>query len=148
MDMTTDQALNDLLIILFKDIMEIEGKCLVTSEYEDISYNDFHIIEAIGMDQPKSMTEIAARMKVTMGTLTKAMDGLTSKGYAIRERSNKDKRMVDVSLTEKGKKAFRHHEDFHRDMIQNVKDQICEQEMPVLTKALSSLIDFFRQNYT
>ena len=145
--MTTDQALNDLLIILFKDIMEIEGKCLVTSEYGDISYNDFHIIEAIGMERPKSMTEIAARMKVTMGTLTKAMDGLTEKGYAVRERSNKDKRVMDVSLTEKGKSAFQHHEEFHRDMIQNVKEQVREQDMPVLTGALSGLVDFFRQKY-
>ena len=145
--MTTDQALNDLLIILFKDIMEIEGKCLVTSEYGDISYNDFHIIEAIGIEQPKSMTEIAARMKVTMGTLTKAMDGLTEKGYAIRERSNKDKRVMDVSLTEKGKKAFRHHENFHKDMIEHAKKQIREQDMPVLTNVLSSLVDFFRQYY-
>ena len=144
---TTDQALNDLLIILFKDITEIEGECLVTSEYGDISYNDFHIIEAIGMDQPKSMTEIAARMKVTMGTLTKAMDGLTEKGYAIRERSNKDKRVVDVSLTEKGKRAFLHHENFHRDMIEHAKKQIREQDMPVLTNVLSSLVDFFRQYY-
>lgn len=146
--MTTDQTLNDLLITLFKDIMEIEGKCLVTSEYGDISYNDFHIIEAIGLKQSKTMTEIAARMKVTLGTLTKAMDGLTEKGYATRERSSKDKRVMEVSLTEKGKKAFRHHENFHRDMINNVKEHIQEQDMPILTNALSGLIDFFRQNYT
>lgn len=146
--MTADETLNDLLITLFKDIMEIEGKSLVTSEFGDISYNDFHIIEAIGTGKSKTMTEIAARMKVTMGTLTKAMDGLTEKGYALRERSIRDKRMVDVSLTEKGKKAFFHHEKFHREMIERAKEQIKEQDMPVLINALSSLVAFFRQTYT
>ena len=45
--MTTDETLNELLVRLFKDIMEIEGKCLVTEEFKDLSYNDFHVIEAI-----------------------------------------------------------------------------------------------------
>ena len=45
--MTTDETLNELLVRLFKDIMEIEGKCLVTEEFKNLSYNDFHVIEAI-----------------------------------------------------------------------------------------------------
>ena len=44
--MTTDETLNELLVRLFKDIMEIEARCLVNEEFKDISYNDFHIIEA------------------------------------------------------------------------------------------------------
>lgn len=53
--MTTDETLNELLVRLFKDIMEIEARCLVNEEFKDISYNDFHIIEAIGLKEPKSM---------------------------------------------------------------------------------------------
>ena len=90
--MTTDETLNELLVRLFKDIMEIEGKCLVTEEFKDLSYNDFHVIEAIGVNEPKTMTTVAKLMGVTTGTLTKAMDGLTRKGYVIRERSTQDKR--------------------------------------------------------
>ncbi|MBO5524503.1 MAG: MarR family transcriptional regulator, partial [Roseburia sp.] len=78
--MTTDETLNTLLVRIFKDIMEIEGRCLVTDEFSDITYNDFHIIEAIGTAEPKSMSTVAKLMKVTTGTLTKAMDGLTEKG--------------------------------------------------------------------
>lgn len=70
--MTTDETLNELLVRLFKDIMEIEGKCLVTEEFKDISYNDFHVIEAIGLEEPKTMTTVAKLMNVTTGTLTKA----------------------------------------------------------------------------
>ena len=56
--MTTDETLNELLVRLFKDIMEIEGKCLVTEEFKDLSYNDFHVIEAIGVNEPKTMTTV------------------------------------------------------------------------------------------
>ena len=130
--MTTDETLNELLVRLFKDIMEIEGKCLVTEEFKDLSYNDFHVIEAIG---------------VTTGTLTKAMDGLTRKGYVIRERSTQDKRVVWVYLTDTGKAAYKHHEEFHHEMIAQIKSQLTEQETPILIYALAKLADYFHLVY-
>lgn len=42
--MTADETLNELLVKLFKDIMEIEGKSLITDEFKDLTYNDFHVI--------------------------------------------------------------------------------------------------------
>lgn len=145
--MTTDETLNELLVRLFKDIMEIEGKSLITEKYSDITYNDFHVIESIGIQEPKSMSTVAKLMKVTTGTLTKAMDGLTEKGYVERERSKQDKRVVWVSLTEKGKEAYRHHEEFHRRMIAHIKEDLSEQETTVLIYSLAKLVDFFHEVY-
>lgn len=145
--MSTDATLNELLVRLFKDIMEIESRCLVNDEFKDISYNDFHIIEAIGTSEPKSMSATAKLMGVTTGTLTKAMDALTDKGYVTRERSKQDKRVVWVSLTEKGKAAYAHHEEFHRDMIANAKGQLNEHETTVLIYALAKLTDYFKEVY-
>lgn len=145
--MTTDETLNVLLVKIFKDIMEIEGQCLVQGEFADLTYNDFHVIEAIGLNEPKSMKTVANLMRVTTGTLTKAMDGLTEKGYVIRERSKQDKRVVWVFLTEKGKMAYGHHEAFHRDMIQSVKGQLNDQETTVLIYAVAKLIDYFQTQY-
>ena len=146
--MTTDETLNELLVRLFKDIMEIEGKCLVTEEFKDLSYNDFHVIEAIGVNEPKTMTTVAKLMNVTTGTLTKAMDGLTRKGYVIRERSTQDKRVVWVYLTDTGKAAYKHHEEFHHEMIAQIKSQLTEQETPILIYALAKLADYFHLDAT
>jgi len=145
--MTTDQTLNELLVRIFKDIMEIEGRCLSRGEFADMTYNDFHVIESIGLQEPKSMKTVAKLMDVTTGTLTKAMDGLTDKGYVVRERSKQDKRVVWVYLNEKGKAAYRHHEEFHRDMIQSVKGELNDQETTVLIYALAKLIDYFKEKY-
>ena len=145
--MTTDETLNELLVRLFKDIMEIEGKCLVTEQFKDISYNDFHVIEAIGTEEPKTMSTVAKLMNVTTGTLTKAMDGLTRKGYVNRDRSMQDKRVVWVSLTEKGKAAYKHHEAFHHEMISQIKSQLTEQETPILIYTLAKLTDYFHYVY-
>ncbi|MCI8489257.1 MAG: MarR family transcriptional regulator [Lachnospiraceae bacterium] len=142
-----DKILNELLVKLFKNIMEIEEKYLITPEFKDISVNDMHIIEAIGLKEPKSMSAIAKLMSITTGTLTKSMDGLSEKKYVIRERGKKDKRVVFAHLTEKGRRAYLHHESFHRNMIARIKDGISEQETTVLIFALAKLNDYFNQIY-
>ena len=98
--MDTEQTLNRLLVQFFKYIMEIEERKLITDEFKEITYNDMHIIEAIGLKQPKKMSEIAKIMSVTTGTLTKAVNALEKKGYVQRQRSEQDKRVVYMMLTE------------------------------------------------
>lgn len=142
-----DEVLNELLVKLFKNIMEIEEKWLITPEFKDISVNDMHVVEAIGIKEPKSMSTVAKLMSVTTGTLTKSMDGLSDKGYVSRERGKKDKRVVFVSLTEKGRRAYRHHEKFHRNMIDNIKGGINDHETTVLIYALAKLNDYFNEIY-
>ena len=145
--MTLEESLNELLVKLFKDILEIEAKSLITEEFKDITYNDMHIIEAVGVDEPRNMKTVAKLMSVTTGTLTKAMDALCDKGYVVRERSTKDKRVIKLRLTDKGKSAYYHHEQFHRQMIKNIASEMTEQETEILIYALAKLVDYFHLNY-
>lgn len=145
--MTLEETLNELLVKLFKDILEIEAKSLITEEFKDITYNDMHIIEAVGIDEPRNMKTVAKLMSVTTGTLTKAMDALCEKGYVVRERSTKDKRVIKLRLTDRGKSAYYHHEQFHRQMIKNIAAEMNEQETEILIYALAKLVDYFHLNY-
>ena len=145
--MTLEETLNELLVKLFKDILEIEAKSLITEEFKDITYNDMHIIEAVGVDEPRNMKTVAKLMSVTTGTLTKAMDALCDKGYVVRERSTKDKRVIKLRLTDKGKSAYYHHEQFHRQMFKNIASEMTEQETEILIYALAKLVDYFHLNY-
>ena len=145
--MTLEETLNELLVKLFKDILEIESKCLITEEFKDISYNDMHIIEAVGIEEPRNMKQVAGLMSVTTGTLTKAIDALCDKGYVLRQRSTEDKRVIRLRLTDKGRTAYYHHEQFHRQMIKNIASEMSEKETEVLIYALAKLVDYFQLNY-
>lgn len=144
--MNTYETFYDILVKLFNDIMVIEEKAIITEEFKDISNNDMHVIEAIGLDMPKNMSAVAKLLSVTVGTLTIAINNLVKKGYVVRVRSDKDRRVVLISLTEKGEKAFKHHERFHREMIDATLAGLSEEEKEVLVHALTNLKDFFR-NY-
>lgn len=141
--MSNYEVLHDILVKLFQEILDIESKALITSEFKDISVNDMHIIEAIGEREPKNMSSVAKIMSVTVGTLTIAINSLVKKGYVHRERSEEDRRVVLISLTEKGKKANAHHMKFHDGMIQAVLKDLNEEQQEVLVKALMNLRSFF-----
>lgn len=140
----TYDMFNEILVKLFRDIMDIEGRAIITEEFQDISNNDMHIIEAIGLHEKKNMSTVAKALSVTIGTLTIAINSLVKKGYVNRVRSEQDRRVVYISLTPKGEKAYKHHEEFHRQMILATIEGLSEEETRILVKALSNLNDFFR----
>ena len=86
------ETLNELLVTLFRDVMDIEQKVIITPEFKDITNNDMHVIEAIGIGEPKNMSSIARELSVTVGTLTIAMNSLVKKGYVERSRGLEDRR--------------------------------------------------------
>ena len=140
----TYQTFNEILVGLFNEILNIEEKAVITEEFKDISNNDMHIIEAIGKDEPKNMSTVAKAMGVTVGTLTIAINALVKKTYVIRERSEKDRRVVLISLTKKGETAFDHHKNFHDEMVKATVAGLNEDDKDVLVKALSNLSNFFK----
>lgn len=137
-------TLNEALVSLFRDVMDIEQKAIITQEFKDITNNDMHVIEAIGLGEPKNMTAIAKELSVTVGTLTIAMNSLVKKGYVIRERGKEDRRVVYISLSDKGKTAYEHHAKFHKAMIEGVNEELTSEEMEVLIKTLTKLNHWFR----
>ena len=142
--MDTYRAINDILVHLFNEIWELEEKAIITEEYKDITNNDMHIIEAIGLGEGNNMSTIARKLNITVGSLTTSMNSLVKKQYAERIRSEKDRRVVYIRLTEKGIKAYHHHEEFHKKMTDAVVAALDKEEVPVLVKTLNSLAEFFR----
>lgn len=140
-------VLNELLVETFNDILEIEQKALKEGAFSELSITEIHTIEAIGMYEPKTMTEVAKTLDITVGTLTTAINNLVKKGYVERKRDEIDRRVVKIALTRKGKLAYRVHEKFHSDMVKATIEGLTEQEEDILIKSLDKLNNFFKEKY-
>ena len=141
----TQKVLNELLVQIFDDILHIEEKTLKFGAISDLSVTEMHTLEAIGMYTERTMTEVAQDLKITVGTLTTAINKLTKKDYVARKRIEEDRRVVLVQLTKKGKLAFRLHEKFHNDMINATINGLNEEEEKVLVLSLEKLNQFFKE---
>ena len=138
------ETINTMLVKTFHEILELEEKAIITDEYTDIRNNDMHIIEAIGLSGENTMSSVAKKLKITAGSLTTAVNALVRKAYVKRERSDEDRRAVYIALTEKGEKAFYHHEQFHRQMTNAVIEKLDDEEIDALVKMLKDISAFFR----
>ncbi|MFV0361993.1 MAG: MarR family winged helix-turn-helix transcriptional regulator [Suipraeoptans sp.] len=138
-------TINQVLVKLINEIWELEEKAIITPEFKDLSNNDMHVIEAIGLEEENSMSPIAKKLNITVGSLTTAMNNLVNKKYVVRSRSEEDRRVVYVKLTNKGVKAYRHHEEYHTQMTHAILEKLSDEEIPVLMKTLDGLTDFFHE---
>ena len=75
------KTINDTLVHLFNEIWELEEKAIITEEFKDITNNDMHIIEAIGLGEESTMSAVARTLGITAGSLTTSMNSLVNKKY-------------------------------------------------------------------
>jgi DNA-binding MarR family transcriptional regulator len=82
----------------------------LTSSYKNEGYDDLSpshgaVLCAVGTKNPVSMTSIAQKILRDRSTVTQIVKALVSNGYAERSINPEDSRVMEVTLTEKGKAA-------------------------------------------
>ena len=138
------KMINQTLVSLINEIWELEEKAIITDEFKDLTNNDMHVIEAIGLGEGNNMSSIARKLNITVGSLTTAMNSLVNKGYVARARSEKDRRVVNVYLLEKGIAAYKLHEEFHEKMLDAIMETLSSEELVVWAKSCDRLTQFLK----
>ena len=140
------EVLNQFLVEVFGQILKAEAACLAG---KDLSLRELHLIDAVcrAVDQggDNRSTAIAAALGITAGTLTSAVNLLEKKGYLLRRRDERDKRVVHLLPTERGRAADARHRDFHRQMVAHVLDGLTDEEAECTLRALGRGAEFFRR---
>ncbi|MBC7765079.1 MAG: winged helix DNA-binding protein [Hyphomonadaceae bacterium] len=140
-------ALNDLLVDTFNEILKIEQMSLQRDGASDCSITEVHTIEAIGLEGKHTMSEVAAILKITTGTLTSSVNKLTAKGYVVRKQAKEDRRMVRIGLTHKGRLIYNRHLAFHEKMLAETLNGLNEEEQRILTHAMTNVKNFFESQF-
>ena len=63
------ETINDILVSLFNDILKLEEEAIITDEFKDITNNDMHIIEAVGLSGENTMSVVAKKLGITADLL-------------------------------------------------------------------------------
>ena len=136
-------TINETLVKVFNQILRIE-EVRLKSFGTDLSVKEAHVIEAVvEAGKKNTMSAIAARLKVTTGSLTVAVKTLEKKGYLVREQAKDDKRHIHVLPTEKALKVNQMHSGFHEEMTQAVVDLLPAEQLQTLITALQGVNTYF-----
>ncbi|MEO6730347.1 MAG: MarR family transcriptional regulator [Ferruginibacter sp.] len=110
---------------------------------QDLTMQQFNILRILrGSEKPISTLQIRERMLDKMSDTSRIVDRLIIKGLAKKAICKTDKRLVDVSITDKGKKILQKidkQDDEMHDIVKGLNDKEA--------KTLNKLLDKIRHSH-
>jgi NAD(P)H-dependent flavin oxidoreductase YrpB (nitropropane dioxygenase family)/DNA-binding MarR family transcriptional regulator len=137
-------ALNKILARLFRTIPPILEEAARGASAGRISGSEMYALTEIGLGKPKTMTQVAAGLRISVGALTTAIDKLVAKGYVKRFRVPEDRRIVKLALTAEGAALVRAHTAFRETMTETAFASLTEEQRGLLLLALEHVEEYFR----
>jgi DNA-binding MarR family transcriptional regulator len=136
--------INELLVDLFNRILAIENEELKQGGVT-LSMNEVHVLEAIDNVPEPSMTFIASKLAITVGSLTTAINTLVEKGYVTRYRLPEDRRKVLIKLEDNALEVLSIHKIYHEKMIDAIFEDLKVGEDEILVNSLSRVANYFKK---
>ena len=138
------KELNQVLVSTYQTIEKMERKMICRNSAVCLSMAEIHLIEAVGRGKgPKTISALAGRLNITLASVTVGVNKLVKKELLQKKRSEKDGRVIFVSLTGRGKRIYQVHEGFHAQMAEYVSSGLTKEEKYVMLKGIKKLRDFF-----
>ncbi len=106
----------------------------------DLTPPQFYVLATIGYAGGLPFSEIGEKMMVTVSNLTGIVDRLEEKGLVARERDNHDRRVVRVTLTEKGVKSYKSTIPLFEKSISEVFSPLSKSQQKELASLFRKLI--------
>ena len=106
---------------------------------EDITPQQFNILRILrGSPQPLSTLQIRERMIDKMSDTSRIVDRLITKGLVKKGTCKSDRRLVDVLITDKGKKMLERL-DHRQDDLDKIMGNLSEKEAATLSDLLDKI---------
>src|SRR5262245_27855231 len=98
------------------------------------------MIEILGKRGPMTMTELSDAAQLCVSTATGLIDGLVSKSLVKRSRSEEDRRIVQVELTEEGEKIYQCVLDARLRMVRGMLGALDQEEQDTFVKLFKKIV--------
>ncbi|MBW7987220.1 MarR family winged helix-turn-helix transcriptional regulator [Lactobacillus helveticus] len=136
------QEINDALYNTYYGINRIEEEELKKSRFKDLTVKEMHAIDAITMYDHLTVSQVADKLHLSRATVTSTVDRLVRKRYAERIRDEKDRRVVHLALTKKGRVLCRAYHAYHNMMVKSFLQNLNDDELQTIYHAFKNLEKF------
>ncbi|MCP4693846.1 MAG: MarR family transcriptional regulator [Desulfobacterales bacterium] len=119
---------------------ELEKKPRDYGTGEKLYSSEIHMIEAIGVSESLSVTDVADYFGITKGAVSQTLKKLENKGLVKKEKDPENSSRLLLGLTSKGKAAFYSHMHWHEKMDGGFRDAFFSFEK----EQLEFMLDFLK----
>ncbi|HYE10409.1 MAG TPA: MarR family transcriptional regulator [Patescibacteria group bacterium] len=109
----------------------------------DMKFSKFELFTMLFLDKRKeiTMTELVEYINSPMSTATGIVDRLVKNGYVIRERSETDRRIVILRLTEEGAQLIKKLKELISGYLGMVLEDLTEEEKRFITNIAMKIMN-------
>ena len=118
-------------------------KTVVTNFEEDITPPHFHIMKLLQETGTLHVAEIGHRLHIARPQMTHLIDRLVELGIVDRETNAEDRRMLNIKLSEKGKKMVKEHDRRVINATSEALACLSDEEVRELSVSLKKLTEIF-----
>lgn len=104
-----------------------------SNEAAELKTMEFYILLYIGLKGPQNMSALAKAYLMTKSNVTVLADDLEKKNYVGRERSNIDRRVTIIKLTQKGEAVFKEFSKSFSELIDIFLENVQEDDLAVIS---------------
>ena len=114
----------------------------------DMKMSKFELFAMLVVDRHGEviMSKISDEINVSMSTATGIVDRLVKKKYLIRERSELDRRIVLIKLTEKGKNTIENLKNSISKYLNRMYEILTEEEIKTIGNIFIKVINVFNSD--
>lgn len=104
-----------------------------------MSVSEFLVLRMLAQTGPSRVSQIARKMQITASAVTFLTDKLADKELILRKRDEADRRVVLVSITEKGARVLEELEGLRRAAAERMLEGLSDSELSGIVAILEKL---------
>lgn len=105
----------------------------------DITYPQYLVLMVLWGEQVQTVGQLGEKLQLDSGTLTPLLKRLEQKGMVVRTRGTEDERVVQLSLTDKGRALQAQAQDIPRRMMASLN--VSEEELMTLKTIVTNILN-------
>lgn len=106
----------------------------------EVSMPEIQVLVFLGQSGAGRMSDIAAHMFSSLSNMTVIVDKLVKKGLVERSRSQEDRRVVMIALTEKGEEYYLQHHEVKLELSRRMLGALDENERNMYLAFIDKII--------
>ncbi|MGG6314358.1 MarR family winged helix-turn-helix transcriptional regulator [Paenibacillus macerans] len=106
----------------------------------NLSFQQFKMLYMLNASGTQKVSQLAESLGITSAAITGVTDRLVTEGYVERVRAENDRRVVNISITERGREIIRLVTERQKEMLERIFDQLQEEDLQHLRRIFGAML--------
>ena len=99
--------------------------------HAELNMQELRVVEFLGNEGPRMMRELAEHLTVAVNSMTSIVDSLEKKGLVQRHRSEEDRRVIRVELTDPGREVYQSLVEVNQRLFRSMLGALTQDEQEI-----------------